>query len=78
MMSTPRPIGVVPSRGEPCLTGAKFPPSVLADLLEVNDDAARMELPQIRKHLAQFGDRLPGELRAQLTRPELELSRAQT
>jgi phosphoenolpyruvate carboxykinase (GTP) len=72
------PIGLIPSQDDPDLTGAKLTPTVLADLLEVNHDAARAEMPQIRKHLAQFGDRLPGELRAQLTRTELELSRAQT
>jgi phosphoenolpyruvate carboxykinase (GTP) len=41
-------------------------------------DLTGAELPQIRKHLAQFGERLPAELHAQLTRTELELSPAQT
>ena len=38
------------------------------DLLRVDAEKVRDELPQVEEHLARFGDRLPSELRAHLDR----------
>jgi phosphoenolpyruvate carboxykinase (GTP) len=36
------------------------------ELLDVDADAVRAQLPQLEEHLARFGDDLPDEVRAQL------------
>jgi phosphoenolpyruvate carboxykinase (GTP) len=39
----------------------------------VDTEPLEAELPSIHEHFAQFGDRLPGELREQLARLERAL-----
>jgi phosphoenolpyruvate carboxykinase (GTP) len=68
------PIGLVPAPADLNLGGLKLAPTALNDVLEVDNGAVRAELPQIREHLMQFGERLPAELRKQLTRTERQLS----
>jgi phosphoenolpyruvate carboxykinase (GTP) len=40
----------------------------------VDPEAWRAQLPQVREHLAQFGDRLPDSLREQLKALEERLA----
>jgi phosphoenolpyruvate carboxykinase (GTP) len=42
-------------------------------VLEVDPVALREQLPQVKEHLARFGDRLPDELQAQLEALEQRL-----
>src|SRR5918992_1707704 len=59
------PIGLVPAPGAIPTEGLDLAPEALAELLAVDEDRVRAELPQVREHLATFGDRLPAEVRAQ-------------
>jgi phosphoenolpyruvate carboxykinase (GTP) len=68
------PIGLVPAEGELDVSGLEISPEALADVLNVDEEAVRAELPQVREHLAMFGDRLPAEVRSQLERLEQQLS----
>jgi phosphoenolpyruvate carboxykinase (GTP) len=68
------PIGLTPAPEDLNLSGLRIAPSAINDVLEVDHQAARAELPQIREYLTQFGERLPAELRTQLTRTERQLS----
>jgi phosphoenolpyruvate carboxykinase (GTP) len=60
------PIGLVPAEGALHLDGLGLGPDTVRRLLTVDEDAARDELPQLEEHLAQFGDRLPAEVREEL------------
>ena len=42
-------------------------------MLTVDPDALREQLPQLKEHLARFGDDLPAELQAQLEALERRL-----
>jgi phosphoenolpyruvate carboxykinase (GTP) len=68
------PIGLVPAPDELDLTGLNLAPGALEELLEVDRDAARAELLQIREHLTQFGERLPLDFHRQLSETEAQLS----
>jgi phosphoenolpyruvate carboxykinase (GTP) len=67
------PIGLVPRREDLNLEGLEISSDALDQLLEVDGDALRAELPQLRAHLERFGDRLPREVMAHLERLEAEL-----
>ncbi len=69
------PIGLVPSQGEGGidLTGLEVSPDAMAQLLEVDPEAWKQQLPQMREHYARFGDRLPAEMRSQLEALEQRL-----
>jgi phosphoenolpyruvate carboxykinase (GTP) len=60
------PLGLVPAEGDLNTEGLDIDPADLADVLGVDADALREQLPQMEAHLTNFGDRLPQELRAQL------------
>jgi phosphoenolpyruvate carboxykinase (GTP) len=60
------PIGRVPAPGALDVNGLDLAPEALDELLGVDADAARAELPQVAEHLARFGDELPGPVREQL------------
>ena len=62
------PIGLIPAPSDLNLGGLELAPSALEALLEVDEDGVRAELKQISDYLAQFGERLPVELRDQLAR----------
>src|SRR4051812_42977156 len=57
------PIGLVPAEGELNVDGLSVTPEDMRLLTHVDEDAVRDELTQVREHLAQFGDRLPNEIR---------------
>jgi len=60
------PIGWLPDAGALDLTGLTIAPDALRELLRVDSDGWRKELPGIEKHYDTFGARLPTGLRAQL------------
>jgi phosphoenolpyruvate carboxykinase (GTP) len=63
--ATATPIGNVPRPEDLPTEGLDLAPEALTELLTVDEELLRDELEQVREHLAQFGDRLPPELRAQ-------------
>ena len=54
-------------------TGLEISEDAMAQLLEVDPEAWKQQLPQMREHYARFGDRLPDEMRAQLEQLEQRL-----
>ena len=68
------PIGLVPNAEDLNLDGIDIDRSALDELLTVDESKLRAELPQVREHLARFGDQLPQELRAQLDSLESKLA----
>jgi phosphoenolpyruvate carboxykinase (GTP) len=60
------PIGLVPTSGALDLDGLELAPERLEELLRVDPEEWKAQLPQVREHYAQFGDSLPEELRRQL------------
>jgi phosphoenolpyruvate carboxykinase (GTP) len=67
------PIGLVPAQGDLNVSGLDVSPEALDQLLEVDEEAVKAELPQVHEHLAKFGDSLPGEIRSQLEQLEKRL-----
>jgi phosphoenolpyruvate carboxykinase (GTP) len=60
------PIGLVPALGSIETAGLDVSENDMAELLKVDPEEWKAQLPQIQQHFAQFGDRLPRELRVQL------------
>ncbi len=56
------PIGWVPAPGAIDIEGIEVSKEDMEELLRVDDDEWRAEIPLIREHFAQFGDRLPESL----------------
>jgi phosphoenolpyruvate carboxykinase (GTP) len=67
-------IGRVPSAGALDTTGLDISDETLGQLLAVDNDLWRHEVPQIRDHYAAIGDRVPAELHQQLDALEARLS----
>ena len=67
------PIGLVPTEDAIDTGGLDLPPGAMAELLKVDPEEWRAQLPQIRQHFAQFGDDLPSRLREQLESLERRL-----
>jgi phosphoenolpyruvate carboxykinase (GTP) len=63
----------VPAPGNLYTGGLDVPADELEEVLTVDPEALREQLPQVKEHLAQFGDRLPDELQAQLEALEKRL-----
>jgi phosphoenolpyruvate carboxykinase (GTP) len=68
------PIGRVPASDAIDIDGLDLDPATLAQLVDVEADSWRAELPQIEEHYRTIGDSLPAELRAQLTALEKRLA----
>jgi phosphoenolpyruvate carboxykinase (GTP) len=68
------PIGRIPGPGALATAGLSLAPGALDELLAVDPDAWRAELPLIEEHYAQFGDRLPQALREELAALEKRLA----
>jgi phosphoenolpyruvate carboxykinase (GTP) len=68
------PIGLVPEPGALDTSGLELADRDLAELLRVDDEAWRAELPLIEEHLAQFGDHLPAAVAAELDELRTRLS----
>jgi phosphoenolpyruvate carboxykinase (GTP) len=70
------PIGFVPTIGEGGINTQDLDVSdeTMAQLLEVDPEGWQAQLPQMKEHYAEFGDRLPAELRDQLDALEQRLT----
>ncbi len=68
------PIGYVPTPEALDLSGLDVPKADVEELLCVDSDAWRAELPEIREFYAGFGDRLPAVLSTELNALEERLS----
>jgi len=60
------PVGLVPAEGGIDVDGLKVAPEDMAELLRVDPDEWRAEVPSIEEHYATLGERLPVELRDEL------------
>jgi len=58
--------GLVPAEGELDVEGAGISEERMRDLLTVDPERVRAQLPQVEEFLEQFGDRLPAEIGEQL------------
>jgi phosphoenolpyruvate carboxykinase (GTP) len=67
-------IGRVPAAGALDVDGLDLPAETLAQLLEVDVEGWRAELPQLAEHYESIGERLPGALRDQLSALEKRLA----
>jgi phosphoenolpyruvate carboxykinase (GTP) len=67
------PIGWVPASGAINIEGMDVSKEDMEELLRVDRDEWRNEVPLIREHYAQFGDRLPDELHRTVDVLEQEL-----
>jgi phosphoenolpyruvate carboxykinase (GTP) len=63
----------VPSVGAIDTSGLDLPEDALPQLLAVDTDEWREQLPQMREHLASFGEKLPDKLGAELDKLEKRL-----
>jgi phosphoenolpyruvate carboxykinase (GTP) len=69
------PIGRVPAPGALKTEGLDVAAEDVAELLRVDPEEWKLELPQIHQHFARFGANLPEQLREQLSRLEQSLSK---
>ena len=60
------PIGLLPTEGAINTDGLNVSPEAMEELLSVDTEKVKAQLPQIQEHLAKFGDKLPAEISAQL------------
>jgi phosphoenolpyruvate carboxykinase (GTP) len=68
------PVGRLPAHDALDLGGVTIPAEAMAELLKVDKQGWKAELPSIRKHFATFGARLPKGLAEELTTLERRLS----
>jgi phosphoenolpyruvate carboxykinase (GTP) len=66
-------IGLLPTPDDLNTEGLELSDAALTELLTVDEDLYRQALPQIKEHLAKFGDKLPAEVSAQLDALEQRL-----
>ena len=67
------PIGLVPAPGAIDASGLELGDSVMEQLMKVDPEEWRAQLPQVHEHFAKFGDDLPSELAGQLAALETRL-----
>jgi phosphoenolpyruvate carboxykinase (GTP) len=60
------PIGLLPAEGEIDVEGTDVSEAQMRELLSVDADLFKQQLPQVKEHLARFGDKLPAAIGAQL------------
>jgi phosphoenolpyruvate carboxykinase (GTP) len=60
------PIGLLPAEGEIDTEGLDVSDEQMRELLSVEAELYKQQLPQVKEHLARFGEKLPGQLKAQL------------
>jgi phosphoenolpyruvate carboxykinase (GTP) len=68
------PIGLLPAEGAINTEGLNISDEAMQDLLSVDEDLVREQLPQLKDHLATFGDKLPAQITAQLAALEERLA----
>jgi phosphoenolpyruvate carboxykinase (GTP) len=71
--ATETAIGLVPLEGGINTDDLEVSSEAMTELLSVDTDGWSAQLPQTRAHYATFGDKLPSELRAQLSALEQRL-----
>jgi phosphoenolpyruvate carboxykinase (GTP) len=74
--ATDTPIGRLPADGALDLAGLDVSADAMSQLLDVDVDGWLAEVPLIREHFAQFGDRLPAVLDVEADRLEARLAQA--
>jgi phosphoenolpyruvate carboxykinase (GTP) len=67
------PIGLVPADGAIDTEGLDVSAEDMAEVLNVDPEELRAQLPQVKEHLATFGDDLPEPVRRQLEALEQRL-----
>ena len=67
------PIGLLPAESAIETEGLEISEEAMRELLSVDAELVRQQLPQVREHLAKFGDKLPAQLNAQLEALEARL-----
>ena len=70
------PIGNLPASGALDMTGLQVGPDAMQALLTVDTEGWLAEIPLIKQHYQQFGDRLPAALRGELASLEQRLKMA--
>jgi phosphoenolpyruvate carboxykinase (GTP) len=60
------PIGLLPNEGDLDLSGLDIAPENLKELMRIDSEAWHAEIPDIERHFAEFGGRLPERVRRQL------------
>jgi phosphoenolpyruvate carboxykinase (GTP) len=66
-------IGLLPAEGAIDTEGLNIDAEAMRELLSVDEDLIRQQLPQLKEHLAKFGDKLPAQIAAQLEALEQRL-----
>jgi phosphoenolpyruvate carboxykinase (GTP) len=69
-------IGLLPEAGDLDTTGLDLAPSVLEEILSVDREGWKAEIPSIREHFAKFGKELPSGLKEELDALEARLENA--
>jgi phosphoenolpyruvate carboxykinase (GTP) len=69
-------LGLVPAEGEINIEGLDVSEEEMRELRNVDPDALRDQLPQMKQHFAQFGDRLPEGISEQMAALEERLNQA--
>jgi phosphoenolpyruvate carboxykinase (GTP) len=67
------PIGLLPAKGAIDTAGLNISEEAMRDLLSVDEDLVKQQLPQVKEHLAKFGNKLPPQIAAQLEALEQRL-----
>ena len=67
-------LGLTPKQGDLNVEGLDIDPDDLATVLAASEDELRQQIPQMRAHLATFGDHLPEEISAQMDALERRLT----
>jgi phosphoenolpyruvate carboxykinase (GTP) len=67
------PIGLVPAPGSIETEGLDLSAAAMEQLLDVDPEEWKVQLPQVHQHFASFGDALPDELHSQLEALEQRL-----
>jgi phosphoenolpyruvate carboxykinase (GTP) len=67
------PIGMLPAEGEIDTEGLEISAEAMHELLSVDTELFKAQLPQVKEHLAKFGEGLPAEVRIQLEALEQRL-----
>jgi phosphoenolpyruvate carboxykinase (GTP) len=67
-------IGLLPEQGAINTEGLNISEQAMEELLSVDESLVKEQLPQIKAHLENFGDKLPQQLRDQLAALEARLS----
>ncbi len=67
-------IGLLPAEGAIDTEGLDISAEAMAELLSVDEGLVRQQLPQLKEHLAKFGDKLPPQIAAQMEALEQRLA----